>query len=219
MNPETASPTPLRGHMLREQFFIAGSWHDPAGAETSPVSSPVTEDEIGRVAKPAKAEADRAVAAARLAFDEGPWPQLTASERGAALERLAEALHRRADLLSAVYTEETGAPIALSRKMTHIPEFILRQYARMHEVVPPAEDRLLGDGVATVRREPVGVVAGISPWNAPVAGISFIIGPALAAGCTLILKPAHEAPLATYLLADALAEAGLPPGVVSVLPG
>src|SRR5208282_260741 len=84
---------------------------------------------------------------------------------------------------------------------------------------PLTEDRPHAGGVATVRHEPVGVVAGISPWNAPVAGISFIIGPALVAGCTLILKPAHEAPLAPYLLADAVAEAGLPPGVVSVLPG
>jgi betaine-aldehyde dehydrogenase len=219
MNEETMSTTQLGDHMLREHLFIGGSWHKPASPETIPVISPITEDTIGRVPKPTEAEADRAVAAARRAFDEGPWPQMSADERGIALERLADSLHRRADLLCEVYTAETGAPIALSRKMTQIPEFILRQYARMHEAVPLTEDRPLAGGVATVRHEPVGVVAGISPWNAPVAGISFIIGPALAAGCTLILKPAHEAPLATYLLADAVAEAELPPGVVSIVPG
>ena len=101
--------------------------------ETIPVISPITEDVIGRIPKPTEADADRAVAAARRAFDEGPWPQMSATERGMALERLADSLHRRVDLLCEVYTAETGAPIALSRKMNQIPEFILRQYARMHE--------------------------------------------------------------------------------------
>jgi betaine-aldehyde dehydrogenase len=150
------------------------------------------------------------VASAREAFATVRW---SAPERGAALQRIADELEARLDELTTLSTAETGVPISTSPALQRVALKVLRDYAEMRV---PFESRTPR---ARILREPVGVALGIAPWNAPVAGLSFMLGPALAAGCPIVLKPAHEAPLATYVLADAVAAADLPQGMVSILPG
>lgn len=201
------------------KLFINGAWEKPATAATIDVISPHTEQVIARVAEASQADVDRAVAAARAAFDDGPWPRLSGAERGAAMQRLLMALQMRGEQLAQVITNEMGSPISFSNMgQVMAANFVLDYYARLAGEYAFEDVRPGMLGPALVRREPVGVAAAIVPWNVPLFTIMLKLGPALAAGCTVVVKPAPETPLDAVILAEALVEAEIPAGVVNILP-
>lgn len=202
-----------------EKLFIDGGWVAPATREVIEVVSPHSEAVIGQVPAAAPADMDRAVAAARAAFDDGPWPRLPAAERGAAMQRLLLALQMRGERMAQVITAEMGSPISFSNMgQVMAANMVLDYFARLAGEFAFEEVRQGMLGPALVRREPVGVVAAIVPWNVPQFAVMLKLAPALAAGCTLVVKPAPETPLDAALLAEALIEAEIPPGVVNLLP-
>jgi betaine-aldehyde dehydrogenase len=183
------------------------------------VVSPTTEEVIGRVPEAGAADVDRAVAAARAAFDTGPWPRLSFDERARGLERFLACFERRAaEAVDLQIDEMGGVRKFLGPATLGATPFLTRMIAD-GRTIPFREVR---DGVAgpvVVLREPLGVVAGIVPWNAPVMAALTKILPALLMGCPILLKPAPESPLSALVLAETFDEAGLPPGLLSVLPG
>jgi len=205
--------------MFRREFFIGGEWAAPAGGERLAVISPSTEEAVGEVPVATPADIDRAVAAARRAFDDGPWPRMAPDERAAVLTRVAESLRKREAEIAGVTVDEMGCAISQApRAQTGMVAALFDYYAELcrgYEF-----ERLVVDGsrAGLVTSEPVGVVAVIVPWNAPVTLACWKTAPALAAGCSVVIKPAPEAPLSNYILAEALEEAGVPRGVVSVVP-
>jgi betaine-aldehyde dehydrogenase len=202
----------------RKQFFIGGAWVDSAATGTIDVIGASTEEVIGRVPDGAPADIDRAVAAAREAFDRGPWSTMSPAARAGYLTALSQALQARADDLTQTITAENGSPIMLCSMLQLFPATMtLDYYATLatETVYEERRDGMLGGIV--VQRVPVGVVAAIVPWNVPLYTAALKLGPALAAGCTVVLKPSPETALDSYLLADAIEEIGLPPGVVNVV--
>ena len=143
---------------------------------------------------------------------------MSPSERAQALQRVAAEIEARLPAMEASFTEEIGAPVAVSRAFHGNATAMWADAATLHERVPFEERRTWDGGEAVIVREPVGVVGTVIPWNGPVATASLKISPALAAGCTVVLKPAPEGPVSTLLLAEALEAAELPEGVISVLP-
>lgn len=205
----------------RQQLYIGGAWVDPATSETIEVISPHTEQVIAKVAAPAHADVDRAVAAARRAFDAGPWPRMDPQDRVAIVRELAEFYRAREEELAQLITSEMGAPISFSRSAhAKLPGVMMRAFADTAAGYPWQKTRagFLGGGVV-VGHEPVGVVAAIIPWNMPMFLTVGKLIPALLAGCTVVLKPSPETPLDAQLMAELLDLVGLPPGVVSILPG
>jgi aldehyde dehydrogenase (NAD+) len=203
-----------------DKLFIGGEMVDPAGTQVIEVRSPATEELVGRVPDGTAADMDRAVAAARKAFDEGPWPRMTREERADALDRLANALSNRAEELATVLTTEVGSPIAFSMAAgVSAAAMVLNYYTDLARrfVFDELRDGILGK--TWVLREPAGVVAAIIPWNVPLFIAVTKIAPALAAGCTVVMKPPPETPLFAYLLAEAIQEAGIPGGVVNLVAG
>jgi aldehyde dehydrogenase (NAD+) len=203
----------------KDQFFIGGHWQAPAnaGLRRLRVTSPSTEETIGWVPAATDADIDAAVALARTAFDDGPWPRLDRLARADVLRRLAAALAKRADEGGRLLTMEMGAPITRgsARSSANYVAAMTDLYADWQ-----ASDLRTGPVTAAiVDREPVGVVGVIVPWNGPLFLALAHMVPALLTGCTVILKPAEETPLISYLLAEAVAEAGFPDGVVSIVPG
>jgi betaine-aldehyde dehydrogenase len=166
-----------------------------------------------------EADVDKAVAAARKAFDEGPWPRLSASERADVMGKLQGALQSKAGDLASTITAEMGSPITFSHMgQVLAANMVLAYYAKLAREYPFEEIRPGMLGPALVRQEPVGVVAGIVPWNVPLFVTMLKLAPALASGSTIVIKPAPETPLDSYLLAQALEEAGVPKGVVNIVP-
>lgn len=206
--------------MRRRQFFIGGDWVAPAGNDVFEVISPSTEEVVGEVPLATNADIDRAVEAARSAFVDGPWPQMSPKERSEVLARAAERLRERTDDIVAVTIDEMGcalsqAPAAQTGLVAPVFDF----YAQLLHSFEFERRVTTGDRASVVTSEPIGVVAAIIPWNAPVTLAAWKAAPALAAGCTLVVKPAPEAPLSNFVLAEALADAGVPPGVLNVVPG
>jgi betaine-aldehyde dehydrogenase len=205
--------------IVRDSLYIGGHHAKPATGATIDVISPTTEAVVGRVPEASKADVDRAVAAARKAFDAGPWPRTAPEERADALQRLLAALQKRAADIASTITLEMGCPMSFSHAgQVFATNMVLDFYAQLARSFPFEEKRPAMIGSALVRQEPVGVAAAIVPWNVPLFTTMLKLAPALAAGCTIVVKPAPETPLDAYLLADALDEAGLPEGVVSLLP-
>jgi acyl-CoA reductase-like NAD-dependent aldehyde dehydrogenase len=204
-----------------DTLFIGGAWSSPSTDDTIEVISPHSESPIARVAAAGAADVDAAVTSARTAFDEGPWARMDPAERVDAVRRLAKlyAAHRSemADLISA----EIGAPTTFSqRAQVGLPAMMMTAFCDLAETFRWQETRPGFYGAdLDIRREPVGVVAAIVPWNMPQFLIVTKLIPALLAGCCVVVKPAPESPLDALLLARMLEEADLPPGVVSVLPG
>jgi acyl-CoA reductase-like NAD-dependent aldehyde dehydrogenase len=182
------------------------------------VISPTTEERIAQVPEAMEADMDAAVAAARKAFNEGPWPRMTPGERAAVLRRVRDEIALRLDEMVVAFTAEIGAPTGLSQAFHDRALDIWAHNADLLEAYAFDEERAAGDSTVLVVHEPVGVVATIVPWNGPVTTASLKIAPALAAGCTVVLKPAPEGPVSMMLLAEALGAAGFPEGVISVLP-
>jgi hypothetical protein len=202
----------------RRQLLIGGNWVDSEATGSIDVISASTEEVIGRVPDAVPADIDRAVAAARTAFESGPWPALTAAERAGYLTALSQALQRRDAELSSTITAENGTPSMLCSMIQVFPATMTLDYYAGLATETPLEERREGMlGGIIVQRVPVGVVAAVVPWNVPLYTAALKLGPALAAGCTVVLKPSPETALDAYLLAEALVEIGLPPGVVNVV--
>ncbi|WP_369192226.1 aldehyde dehydrogenase [Streptomyces sp. R08] len=202
----------------RPAFFVGGTWLAPSTDDHHVALEAATEEPIGIAAMAGPADIDAAVAAARAALDSGPWGRSTAAERAEAMRRFADAWDKRADLATTLVSRENGMPIGLSRQTNGLgPSGHLRRNADLIEKFPLEAPRPSMRGATIVRREPVGVVAAITPWNFPLGLALSKLAPALAAGCTVVLKPSPETALDSYLLADAAIEAGLPAGVLNIV--
>ncbi|GAA3230866.1 aldehyde dehydrogenase [Nonomuraea helvata] len=202
-----------------DTLFIGGEWVAPAGTGTIDVVSPHTEEVVGRVPDGTAEDMDRAVAAAREAFEHGPWPRMTFAERAEVIGRLAAIYDERQGEMAALITEEMGSPITFSNlAQAPQPLGMLQYYAELGRTFEQEEQRPGLFGPTTVRREPVGVVAAVVPWNVPQFVTMTKVAPALLAGCAIVLKPAPETPLDAYLLAEWALEAGIPAGVLNIVP-
>jgi betaine-aldehyde dehydrogenase len=204
--------------IVKDKLYIDGDWVSPAGTDTIDVISPSTEEVIGRVPDGTTADIDRAVAAARQAFDLGPWPRVSAGERADVMAKLSGLIQGRHEEYATTITSENGSPITWSvMGQVFASTFALDFFTGLAREYTFEEERPGMLGPALVRKEPVGVVAAIVPWNVPLFVTMLKLAPALAAGCTVVLKPAPETPIDSYLLAECLQEAGLPAGVVNIV--
>jgi len=203
-----------------DKLFIGGKWVTPEGTGTIDVVSPSTEEVMGRVPDATTADIDRAVSVARDAFDHGPWPHLAPAERAVILAKVADAINAQMGELAELITNEMGSPLIFSQLAQVLaPAMIFNYYAGLAATSAFDEVRtgLLSPEVL-VTKEPVGVVGAIAPWNVPLFLASAKLAPSLLAGCTVVYKPAPETPLDAFRLAEIFADAGLPDGVLSVVP-
>jgi aldehyde dehydrogenase (NAD+) len=201
------------------QLYIGGTWVDPASDRTIDVISPFTEEQIGRVPEATEVDVDRSVAAAKSAFNAGEWRRATPEARLEVLDRFADLYEGAVDEMAQLITEENGSTISFSRIVqSPAPLQMLATFREIGAAYPWEESRpgVLADSI--VRREPVGVVAAIVPWNVPQVLIMAKMAPALIAGCSVVVKPAPETPLDAMLMAELVDRAGFPPGVISFLP-
>jgi aldehyde dehydrogenase (NAD+) len=198
--------------------YIGGEWVERSGGRSVDVVNPATEEPIGRAQLASASDIDRAVRAARAAFEAGPWAESTVSERAAVMISAGELIAERAALLTQTITLEVGSPLAIAGWQPVAAKLYLDWYAALASTFPWEEERAGVRGPMLVRRQPVGVVGAIVPWNFPVA-LSFPkLAPALLTGCSVVLKPPEETPLFGSLLAEVFEDAGLPPGVFNVVP-
>ena len=203
-----------------DTLFIGGHWTTPSTEETLEVFSPATEARVGSTPVAAPADIDAAVAAARTAFESGPWARSAPTERAQVLSRVAALIEERSAELTEVISDEMGAPHAMVGMLQQTPALAVLAYcSQLAETFPWQETRHGAFGQTRVTREPVGVVAAVIAWNVPLFLAVNKLAPALLAGCSVLLKPAPETPLGANLLADIFTEAGVPEGVLSVLPG
>jgi aldehyde dehydrogenase (NAD+) len=200
--------------------FIGGRWVASSSGERFATINPSTEEVLAEVAWGTEEDVDAAVGAARKAFDDGPWGQMDARDRGRLLYRLADLIERDADDLAILETLDNGKPIRDCRNVD-VPLTIecLRYYAGFADKIHGSTIPVRGKYFTYTRREPVGVVGQIIPWNFPMLMVAWKWGPALAAGCTIVLKPAEQTPLTALRLADLAQEADFPDGVINVVPG
>ncbi|MBF6362843.1 aldehyde dehydrogenase [Nocardia farcinica] len=205
--------------MHYDSLFIGGRWTEPAGSERLQVISPATVEPVGSVPVVERADVDAAVTAARHAFDHGPWPSTPPTERAAVLTKAARLIEQRSGDLVAALTAEMGAPGMAAMTLNQLPATAtLDTYAALAQTFPWTETRTGSFGTTRVSREPRGVVAAVTAWNVPLFLAVNKLAPALLAGCTVVLKPAPLTPLTANMIADIFTEAGVPEGVISVLP-
>jgi betaine-aldehyde dehydrogenase len=203
----------------RDKLYIGGEWVTPAGTGTIDVISPYTEQVIATVPDGTEADIDRAVAAARTAFDEGPWPRMTPQERAGYLQQLSGLIQSRMDEWATLITSEVGAPFVFSQMgQVFASTMVMDYYVGLAGSYHFEEVRQGVMGPALVRKEPIGVTGAIVPWNVPLFTTALKLAPAWIAGCTMVLKPAPETPLDAYALAEACEEIGLPKGVLNIVP-
>jgi aldehyde dehydrogenase (NAD+) len=201
-----------------DRLFIDGLWVTPSTAKKIDVINSGTEEIFVRVAEAQEADVKRAVAAAREAFDQGPWARLSHAERAKYLRAIAREIGTRTDDLALIWTTESGVIHDVAKARGPSLAAVWNYYADLAETYPFVEERKPASGnIGLLVREPVGVVAAIIPWNGPSICIAYKVAPALLAGCTVVLKPAPEAPGAAYVFAEICEKIGLPPGVVNVL--
>jgi acyl-CoA reductase-like NAD-dependent aldehyde dehydrogenase len=205
--------------LMRKQLFINGEWRDATGGKTIGVINPATEEVIAEVASAEQHDVDAAVAAARAALA-GPWGRLSARERGRLIWKIGEKLLEKADDIARLETLHNGKPIFESRQIEVPASAECFQYFagwadKIHGETLPVK----GNYLTYTLREPIGVVAAIVPWNFPLLLTSWKVAPALAAGNTVIVKPASQTPLTALALADIARELGVPPGVINVVTG
>jgi aldehyde dehydrogenase (NAD+) len=202
------------GLQVKDKIFIGGEWVEPSGADPIEVVNPTTEEVIGTVPGCTPVDADRAVAAAREAF--ASWSQTPREERARYIAAIAEGLQGRAEEIAATISQELGMPLKLSRIIqVGLPA---SQFASMPQLMEEVawEEEI---GNSRVLREPIGVLGAITPWNYPLNQIAAKVAPALAAGCTVVLKPSEVTPLNAFLLAEVIDAAGLPAGVFNLVTG
>jgi len=203
-----------------DAFYIDGDWVKPATDARIDVIGANTGLSIGSVPDGSNADIDRAVAAARKALD-GGWSDTTQAQRAEYLNKFADAIEKRSDRLSRAVSAQNGMPLALSEQLEcGYVVAVLRYYAALTSNMVVEERRASPLGFDTlIRKGPVGVVGGIVPWNFPVVLSIMKIAPALATGCTIVLKPSPGTVLDCYIVAEAAAEAGIPAGVINWVPG
>jgi aldehyde dehydrogenase (NAD+) len=202
---------------VHDRLYIEGEWATPRDGRLVDVINPLTEEPIAQAALGGPADIDRAVRAARAAFDAGPWASSTVQERAAIMTRAGELIAARADEFARLLTLEVGSPQAVASGQPIAATMFLDWHAAQASTFPWEEEREGVLGPILVRRPPVGVVGAIVPWNYPL-GLSFPkLSPALLTGCTVVLKPPEETPLFGFILAEVFEEAGLPPGVLNVV--
>jgi aldehyde dehydrogenase (NAD+) len=216
----TLEPTAELAKVRHTECFIDGQWVPAASGKTFATLNPATEEEIAQVAEGDAEDVDRAAKAARRAFETGDWPKMDAADRGKLLYRLADLIEEQIDELAALETLDNGKPIRDSR-LGDIPLVInvLRYYAGFADKIHGSTVPIRGDFFCYTRKEPVGVAGQIIPWNFPMLMTSWKWGPALAAGCTVVMKPAEQTPLTCLRMAQLAKEAGFPDGVINVVPG
>ncbi|RWE55416.1 aldehyde dehydrogenase family protein [Mesorhizobium sp.] len=209
---------PIDGRHRR--MFVDGAWLDARSGRIMETRNPATGAVIATVPRGDRDDIELAVAAARRAFD-GPWSRYKPYERQVLLLRIADLFEKHWEEISRSDTTDMGMPIVRTRANRNRVIGMLRYYAGMATSLhgETIENSLPGEIVSFTRKEPVGVVGAIIPWNAPTAASIWKIGPALATGCTVVLKPSEEAPLTPLLIADIMNEAGVPPGVVNIVTG
>jgi aldehyde dehydrogenase (NAD+) len=212
--------------VIRDRLFIGGDWIESDSNRTAKAINPATEDVIGVVPDASLSDVTRAINAARIAFDEGPWPHTPPLERAQVLLRMATEMRRRKAELIELDIAEVGRARMLSEStfvelpIQHLEDLatrVLPQFDFMEAMLPDVTSYGVGTGV--VKREPFGVASVITPYNAPFFLAVMKLGPALGAGCTTILKPSPLTPLSAYVMAEIAEAAGLPPGVLNVVSG
>ena len=208
------SDTPL----VRDRLFIGGEWVSPHSGRIIEAIDPSSEEVWAHVAEADEADIDAAVAASRAALD-GPWRRLNPTQRGALIYRLAELVRRDAEHLALIESRDNGKPLRDTRGEMQRAVDWLTFYAGAADKLNGQQIPYKTDALAYTRREPVGVVAAILPWNSPILLCSWKLGPALAAGNAIIIKPAEQTPTSMLELGRLVEEAGFPPGVVNVTPG
>ena len=216
-----AEPTTYAVPEVRQtKLLIGGEWVDAVSGKTFDTVNPATEEVIAAVAEGDAADIDLAVQAARKAFDSGPWRTMDARDRGKLLNRLADLCEEHFDELAALETLDNGKPINDSRA-ADIPLVIdcFRYYAGWADKIQGQTIPVRGNFFTYTTREPVGVCGQIIPWNFPQLMTAWKWGPALAAGCTIVMKPAEQTPLSCLRLGELAMEAGFPPGVINIVPG
>ena len=217
----TAKARTVKAPKVKDQpLFIGGKWQDSVSGKTFVTANPATGEVICQVAEGDKADVDLAVKAARKAFTDGPWPKMNASERGRLLHKLADLIEQNQEELAALESLDNGKPLR-DAMAADLPLTIkcYRYYAgwadKVHGKTIPVE----GPYFCYTRHEPIGVVGQIIPWNFPLLMQAWKWGPALATGCTIVLKPAEQTPLTALRVAQLAQEAGIPDGVINVIPG
>ena len=212
-------PGGVKTEVRTYQMYVNGEWVDSKSNKTFPVYDPATEEVIAQVPEANADDVNRAVAAARSAFDDGPWSSTTAQERGRVLFRLADKIRQNTTMLAELESRNTGKPIVEA-------EFDIADVATCFEYYGGLATKILGyvnpvpdNAVSLTLKEPIGVAGQIIPWNYPLLMAAWKLAPALAAGCTCILKPAEQTPITALEMANWLTEVGLPPGVVNVITG
>ena len=202
-----------------DKLFIGGKWTEPSTSEVIEVHSPATGEYVGKVPMAAAADVDAAVAAARTAFDNGPWPSTPPKERAAVIVGAVKLMEDRKELFTTLLAAETGQPPTIIEAMHWMGSMGAMNFFATGAVeqVKWREIRNGSYGQTIVHREPVGVVGAIVAWNVPLFLAVNKLGPALLAGCTVVLKPAAETPLSANAFAEVLAEAGFDPAAVNAL--
>ena len=222
-----ATATPLQMQDAVSQFLatprkllIDGKWVAAASGKTFDSIDPATGEVLARVAEGDKADIDLAVRAARRAFESGPWAKMSASERGRIIWKIADLIEKHTEEFAELETLDNGKPISVSR-VADVPLAVdlFRYMAGWATKIEGSTIPIAGPFLAYTRREPVGVVGQIIPWNFPLLMAAWKLGPALATGCTVILKPAEQTPLSALRLGELALEAGLPPGVLNIVTG
>ena len=224
----TAAPVQLQPNVTEflrtpRPMLIGGKWMNSASGKTFDSYDPSTGEVLARVAAGDKADVDRAVEAARKAFESGPWPRMAPAERARLLWKVSELMEAHKEELAELETLDNGKPIFFSR-IVDVPQAIeMFQYfsgwaTKIQGTTIPLSSPL-GQFFAYTLRQPVGVTALIIPWNFPLIMASWKLAPALAAGCTVVLKPAEQTPLSALRLGELMMEAGFPEGVVNIVPG
>src|ERR1700688_647434 len=219
MQEDSIMPSGVQTEVKTYQMFINGEWVASKSAKTFPVYDPSTEEVIAQVPDASADDVNRAVAAAKAAFEEGPWSTSTAQERGRVLFRLAEKVRANVPALAELECRNTGKPIVEA-------EFDINDVATCFEYYGGLATKVVGyvnpvpdNAMSLTLKEPVGVAGQIIPWNYPLLMAAWKLAPALAAGCTCILKPAEQTPLTALEFANWCTQVGLPPGVVNIING
>jgi phenylacetaldehyde dehydrogenase len=203
------------------KMLIDGKWVAAASGKTFPVYNPATGEVLAQVAEGEKEDINRAVAAARKAFDSGPWRRMSPSQRGRLITKLADLLEAHTEEFAQLESLDNGKPLTVARA-ADVP-LAVDQFRYMAGWATKIEGNTIplsaGKYFAYTLREPVGVVGQIIPWNFPLLMAAWKLGPALAAGCTIVLKPAEQTPLTALRLGELIGEAGFPDGVINIVPG
>ena len=205
--------------MKWHQNYINGKWESASSGKTFPVYDPSVEEVIAHVAASEAVDVDRAVAAARAAFDSGPWAQTTAQDRGRILFRLAEKIRKNSAVLAELECRNTGKPIVEAEYDIADVATCFEYYGGLANKVTGSVNPVPANALSFTMREPVGVAGQIIPWNYPLLMAAWKLAPAIAAGCCCVLKPAEQTPLTALEFANWFEECGLPPGVVNIVNG